>query len=459
MSSRSRDESPRAAGSPATSEPASDFRQALLDKLASRTASVAVIGLGYVGLPLAEVFSRAGLRVVGLDVDAGKVEAVNGGKSYIEDVTDEQISRQVSDGRLAASLDFDRLSEADVVVICVPTPLRKTLDPDISYIVAAAEEICRRPRRGQLILLESTTYPGTTDEVIRPMLEQRGLSVGVDCFLGFSPERVDPSNAEYKTENTPKVVGGCTPECGEIAAEFYRIGIPFVHPVSSAQTAEMVKLLENTFRLVNIGWINEFALISAKLGVDVWEVIEAAATKPFGFMPFYPGPGLGGHGIPIDPHYLSWKLRSLNYFTRFIDLASEINRAMPAHVVARIALLLNERGKAVKGSRVLVVGAAYKRNTGDTRESPAIDVIQLLLERGASISYHDPFVPELTVLGRRLDKVPLEREQLESQDVVVILTDHDGVDYVRLAEHAPLVFDTRNAMRSVSSRSGHVLKL
>ncbi|MDH3283155.1 MAG: nucleotide sugar dehydrogenase [Acidobacteriota bacterium] len=438
---------------------ARELKQVLLGKLKDRAARVGVIGLGYVGLPLAEVFSRAGLPVTGFDVDGTKVDALRAGKTYIEDLTDEQVAAQVNAGRLGASLDFEGLSDVDVIVICVPTPLRKTLDPDISYIVAAVEEIKKRIAPGQLIILESTTYPGTTDEVIQPLLEEEGFVAGEDFFLAFSPERVDPSNEVYKTENTPKVVGGSTPDCAEVAAAFYRIAIPDVHVVSSARAAEMVKLLENTFRLVNIGFVNEFALISDKLGIDVWEVIDAAATKPFGFMPFYPGPGLGGHCIPIDPHYLSWKLRSLNYFTRFIDLAAEINRSMPAHVVTKLAQLLNDRKKPLNGSRLLVVGVAYKKNTGDIRESPAIDVAQLLMQRGAGLSYHDPFVDELTIEGRAIERVELTPEVLAGQDAVVILTAHDGVDHDALAEHAPIVFDTRNATSRGAADDRSVTKL
>ncbi len=403
--------------------------------------------------------ARAGLTVTGFDVDARKIEAIAAGRTYIEDLTDAQVATQVDAGRLTATADFAALPDVDVILICVPTPLRKTLDPDISYVVAASEQIRDHLRPGQLVVLESTTYPGTTDEVIRPMLEERGLEIGTDVFLAFSPERVDPSNPVYKTENTPKVVGGVTAECGELAAALYRVAIPEVHVVSSARAAEMVKLLENTFRLVNIGWINEFALIGHKLGIDVWEVIDAAATKPFGFMPFYPGPGLGGHCIPIDPHYLSWKLRSLNYFTRFIDLASEINRSMPGYVVDRIGELLNEDGKAVRGARVLAIGVAYKKNTGDIRESPAIDVLQILLDRGAVLSYHDPHVSALSVRGAPIKASPVDAETLASQDLVVVLTDHDGVDYDAIAAAAPRLFDTRNATRGLAGRHENVVRL
>ncbi len=438
---------------------AGKLRAELLEKIRARTARVGVIGLGYVGLPLAEVFARAGFRVTGFDVDESKARMIAAGKSYIGDVGDDEVRAQVEAGRLAATTDFDGLREMDAILICVPTPLRKTLDPDISYVVGATREIRERLRPGQLVVLESTTYPGTTDEVIQPMLEETGLVAGEDFFLAYSPERVDPSNPVYKTENTPKVVGGITPECTEVARQLYLAAIPQVHPVSSARSAELVKLLENTFRLVNIGLVNEMALICERLGLDVWEIIEAAATKPFGFMAFWPGPGLGGHCIPIDPHYLSWKLRSLNYFTRFIDLASEINRGMPEHVIERLVLMLNEREKPLKGTRVLVLGVAYKKNTADTRESPALDVMLLLRERGAVLSYHDPYVPALELEGETVPHVPLDAETLRGHDVALILTNHDGVDYELVCREAPLVFDTRNATKGLAVDPERVKKL
>ncbi len=430
-----------------------------LSRIESRAARVGVIGLGYVGLPLAEVFARHGLRVLGFEVDRAKVDSILAGRTYIGDVTDEQIRAQVDAGRLQATTDFDRLDEADAVLICVPTPLRKTLDPDISFVVNAAEEVERRLRPGQLVVLESTTYPGTTEEVIQPLLETGDMKAGRDFFLAFSPERVDPSNPEFKTENTPKVVGGATPACCEVAAALYRAALPEVHVVSSARAAEMVKLLENTFRLINIGLVNEIALVCERLKLDVWEIIDAAASKPFGFMPFYPGPGLGGHCIPIDPHYLSWKLRSLNFFTRFIDLAAEINRGMPLHVVNRIGLLLNDRRQALKGARVLVLGVTYKKDTADIRESPALDVIELLRERGAEVSYFDPFVPELAVNDQPVPFQPLTPATLEGHDVVVIITDHSAVDYPLVLRCAPAVFDARNATRKLSAAPGKVVRL
>ncbi len=434
-------------------------KQALLAKIEDRSARIGVVGLGYVGLPLAEVFARAGFTVDGFDVDPEKIAMIHAGKTYIGDLTDDQVKTQLDAGRLRASTDFDGLAEMDAILICVPTPLRKTLDPDISYVVSSVEQIKSRLRPGQLVVLESTTYPGTTEEVILPMLEEGGRQVGRDFFLAFSPERVDPSNPTYKTENTPKVVGGTTEGCRETAKALYTGAIPNVHIVSSARAAEMVKLLENTFRLINIGLVNEMALICDRLGLDVWEIIDAAATKPFGFMPFYPGPGLGGHCIPIDPHYLSWKLRSLNYFTRFIDLASEINRGMPEHVVEMVARLLNEHTRSVKGSKILVLGVAYKRDCADTRESPAADVMLLLRERGAELSFYDPYVPAYELGGESVPAAALDAETLAAQDLVLVVTDHSDVDYDFVQKHAKLVFDTRNATKERGTKAEHVIKL
>lgn len=434
----------------------------LLQKVENRDVLVGVLGLGYVGLPLAEVFGRAGVKILGFDVDGSKIEAIKEGRSYIGDVKDEEVRRLVKAGMLDATTDFDRIREVDAVLICVPTPLRKTLDPDISYVVDATQRIKPRLKPGQLVTLESTTYPGTTEEVIKPMLEETGLKAGKDFFLAFSPERVDPSNPRFKTENTPKVVGGLTAACGQVAEALYRLAIPEVHLVSNAQAAEMVKLLENTFRLINIGLVNEFALICERLGLDVWEIIDAAATKPFGFMPFYPGPGLGGHCIPIDPHYLSWKLRSMNFFTRFIDLAAEINRGMPAYVADRLMMQLNERRQALKGAKVLVLGVTYKRDCADTRESPAIDVIDILEQRGALISFHDPYVDELEMehLGhRKIKGTPLTSEWVAAQDVVLVITDHTNLDYQFVVNHARLVFDTRNATKRVREGRDKIVKL
>ncbi len=436
-----------------------DAAAALREKIASKTALVGIIGLGYVGLPLAEVFAREGFRVLGFDIDARKPEAIKAGQSYIGDVTDEQLKAQVDAGRIEATTDFSRLGECDAILICVPTPLRKTLDPDISYIEDSIERIKPRLRPGQLVILESTTYPGTTDEVIVPALEQGGLKAGRDFFVAFSPERVDPSNPKYKTDNTPKVVGGYSPACCAVSEALYKGALPHVHVVSSAEAAEMVKLLENTFRLINIGLVNEFALICDKLGLNVWEIIDAAATKPFGFMPFYPGPGLGGHCIPIDPHYLSWKLRSLNFFTRFIDLAAEINRGMPAYVVSKLGLVLNEQGKAIKGTKVLVLGVTYKKDTADTRESPAMDVIEVLEARGAHVSFHDPYVQTYEVGGKKVPYVALTPETLKAHDVVLIVTDHSAVDYETVVRHARLVFDARNATKRVAGERAKVVTL
>jgi UDP-N-acetyl-D-glucosamine dehydrogenase len=418
-------------------------------RIEARTARVGIIGLGYVGLPLALEFARAGFRVLGFDVSKGKVESLGRGESYIPDVPTKDLSEHVRAGRIEATTDFERLREVDAVSICVPTPLSKTKDPDMSFVESAANEIARRMHRDLLVILESTTYPGTTEELILPMLSKSGLAVGKDFFLAFSPERVDPGNPKYGVHNTPKVVGGTTSACTELACALYSTAIERIHPVTSTSAAEMVKLLENTFRSVNIGLVNEIAIMCEKLRLDVWEVIEAASTKPFGYMTFFPGPGLGGHCIPIDPLYLSWKLRSLNYKARFIDLASEVNTAMPDYVVERVATALNDRARAVKGSKVLVLGMAYKKDIDDPRESPAIDVFRLLERRGAKVVYHDPFVPALhgdhgagDVIAR---SVPLTDDLLAAQDCVVIATDHTCFDYRRIVEKSKLVMDTRNA--------------
>jgi UDP-N-acetyl-D-glucosamine dehydrogenase len=365
----------------------------LKKKIDERQAKIGVIGLGYVGLPLAVEFANAGFQVTGIDVDSNKVAGLRAGRSHVEDVTNDEVRPLIRKRLLRAQDHYRGCGKFDALLICVPTPLRKTKDPDISYIVAAVDQIAKELRAGQLIILESTTYPGTTEEVLRPRLEAEGLQVGKDLFLAFSPERVDPGNAEFKTHNTPKVVGGSTSNCSAVAVHLYRQAVQHIHPVSSTQVAEMVKLLENTFRAVNIGLVNEVALMCDRLGIEVWEVIDGAATKPFGFMRFYPGPGIGGHCIPLDPHYLSWKLKTLNYSARFIELAAEINGNMPLTVIRHAAELLNDRKLSVRGSRVFVLGVAYKKNTSDVRESPALDVIQLLEERGAKVSFHDPLVP------------------------------------------------------------------
>ena len=428
-------------------------------KIVDRRARIGVIGLGYVGLPLALEFATAGFEVVGLDIDASKVKSVSGGKSYIHDVDSASLREQVKAGRLSATTSFDAVAELDCVLICVPTPLRKTRDPDISYIVNAVDEIARRMHPGMLVVLESTTYPGTTEEVIQPRLEHGGLKAGRDFYLAFSPERVDPGNRVYKTHNTPKVVGGVTAACGRAARLLYEQAIESVVLVSSTRAAEMVKLLENTFRSVNIALVNEIALMCDRLDLEVWEVIDAAATKPFGFMPFYPGPGLGGHCIPIDPHYLSWKLRTLNYQARFIELASEINSSMPGYVVTKVVDALNEHRKSVKGSRILLLGIAYKRNTSDTRESPALDLYRLLSARGARISCVDSFVPRFSVDGGAVRTTSLTAERLKKQDCVVIVTDHSDVDYQWVVDHAKLVVDTRDATKGIKRNRRRVVKL
>lgn len=431
----------------------------LLEKIEGRTAVVAVIGMGYVGLPLAVEFAKAGYRVIGVDVDAQKVRQLNAGVSYIPDVPSEVVADLVGRGLLSATDDFSVLTQTDAISICVPTPLRKTKDPDMSYIIAAADQIARYSRAGQLIVLESTTYPGTTDELIVPRLVGNGLKVGEDVFICFSPERVDPGNKVYTTRNTPKVIGGVTPACLEVATALYSKAVETIVSVSSTRTAEMVKLLENTFRSVNIGLVNEMAIMCDKLGVNVWEVIQAASTKPFGFMTFYPGPGLGGHCIPIDPLYLSWKLKALNYNARFIELASEINSNMPLYVVNKVMEALNDVRKTVNGASILVLGAAYKRDINDLRESPALDIIRLLQERGGSVCYHDDYVPSLRHEGLELDSQPLTASLLRSVDCVVIVTDHSYVDYAFIAEHAQIVVDTRNALRDVKQPKARVVLL
>ena len=406
--------------------------------------TLAVIGMGYVGLPLAVTFAESGVRVVGLDLSAEKMRMLNEGESYIEDIPSERLAHLVSAGMVRGSTDFDELAKVDCISICVPTPLSKTRDPEMSYILAATKEIAPRLRKGQTIILESTTYPGTTREVILPILEETGLKVGEDFFLAFSPERVDPGREDFTTKNTPKVMGGITPACVERATAFYSRAIDHVVPVSSPEVAEMVKLLENTFRAVNIGLVNEVLLMCEKLGIDAWEVIDAAATKPFGFMKFTPGPGLGGHCIPIDPHYLSWKLKTLNYTARFIELASEVNTGMPEHWVQKVQDRLNEDSKAVKGSRVLVVGAAYKKDISDVRESPALDIMSLLKGKGAVVSYHDPHVPSFSEHGMDMTSVSDVYAEARQADCVIIVTDHTSYDWKQLAASARVLVDTRN---------------
>jgi UDP-N-acetyl-D-glucosamine dehydrogenase len=426
-------------------------------KIDKRSARLAVIGLGYVGLPLAVEFAEAGFKVTGIDVDPRRVRKLLAGESYIRDVPTAELGALVRSGRLTATTDFAALKHADAVNVCVPTPLSKQRDPDMSFVVAAAEQVARHLRPGMLVILESTTYPGTTDELILPLLTRSGLKVGRDFFLAFSPERVDPGNPRFNTRNIPKVVGGVTPTCTGVAARLYAQRLERVIPVSSPQVAEMVKLLENTFRSVNIGLVNEIALLCKRLKIDAWEVIEAAATKPFGFMPFYPGPGLGGHCIPIDPFYLAWKARASGFETRFIELAGHINGKMPDHVVDLVAESLNRRGKAVHGSRVLVLGVAYKADIDDIRESPSLDIMQTLIDRGSRVEYSDPFVPTLEFAGRRFRSVPLTATQLKRFDCTVIATAHAGVPYATVLRHSKGVVDTRNALRG--RRSSKIVRL
>ncbi len=418
----------------------------LIEKADARTAVFGVLGLGYVGLPLAVELATSGYRVLGFDLKAPVVEGVNAGRSHIMDVPSERLAALVSAGKLAATTDPARLSEVDAISICVPTPLSKTKDPDISYVMAAAQSLAKVVRKGQVVILESTTYPGSTRELFVPVLEQRGLRVGVDGFVAFSPERVDPGNPTWRTRNTPKVIGGVTEACLRVSLALYGPVFDRLVPVASPEAAELTKLLENTFRSVNIGLANEMAIVCDKLGVNVWEVIEAAATKPFGFMRFLPGPGLGGHCIPIDPHYLAWKMRGLNYKTRFIDVAAEVNSEMPAFWVRKVAERLNEDAKPVKGSAVLVLGVAYKKDIDDLRESPALDIIRLLSAQGARVSYHDPHVPELREDGQHLRSVPLTAAAVRAVDCVMIATEHSSVDYGMICREARAVVDTRNAL-------------
>ncbi len=433
--------------------------QHLRRKLNERNATCAVIGLGYVGLPLALEIATAGFRVIGIDIDRKKIAAVEKGESYILDVAGSAMAEALAQGQFTPTSDFATLRDVDTVSICVPTPLSKTRDPDISCILAVTEQIRKYLRPDQLIVLESTTYPGTTNELILPELETSGLRVGQDFCLAFSPERIDPGNATFTTRNTPKIVGGITARCTEIAHLFYSQFIERVIAVSNTKCAEMVKLLENTFRSVNIGMVNEMALMCDLLGVDIYEVIDAAATKPFGFIPFYPGPGLGGHCIPIDPHYLAWKLKALNFPARFIGLASEINGMMPSVVTRMVAEGLNRRFKSVRGSRVLVLGVAYKKNVSDCRESPALDVMRMLSDKGAILSFNDPLVPILRLENQLLRSVELSPALVSNQDCVVILTDHDSYDFNSIVAAARLVIDTRNATKTLRKFDDRVIKL
>jgi UDP-N-acetyl-D-glucosamine dehydrogenase len=421
----------------------------LEQKILSRSARVGIVGLGYVGLPLAVEFARAGFHVTGIDLSESKTKRVSAGDSYIGDISSATLAPLVQSGKLDATTDFAAVRELDTINICVPTPLRKTKDPDMSYIVSACEEMVKYLHPGTLVILESTTYPGTTEELLRPMLSKGGLEAGRDFFLCFSPERVDPGNPKFQTANIPKVVGGCTPACTEMGRLFYAQALQHVVPVSSTQVAEMVKLLENTFRMINIGLVNEVAMMCDRMGINVWEVIEAAATKPFGFMPFFPGPGLGGHCIPIDPFYLSWKTKQAGIEARFIELAGYINGQMPHFVVDKVQNALNDAGKPVKGSRIHVMGVAYKRDIDDMRESPALDVMMLLERRGAVLTYSDPHVPNLNLEGLAIQASP--EETAAAADCVVIVTDHAAFDYQALVKRAALIVDTRNALKGMNS--------
>jgi UDP-N-acetyl-D-glucosamine dehydrogenase len=438
-----------------------DLTELILDK----SACIGVIGLGYVGLPLIVEFCLKGYRGIGFEVDTKKAEQINAGHSYIVDVTSENVQRCVNNGKLTATTDFSELANCDVIVICVPTPLRKTKDPDMSYIIAAGEEIQKYMRRGQLMILESTTYPGTTDEVLQPMFEEKGFKLDDDFLLAFSPERVDPGNPQYQTHNIPKVVGGVSDDSTEVAALLYRQIVNEVHPVSSARVAEACKLWENTFRAINIGMANEMARLCNTLGIDTWEVVRAAATKPFGFMAFYPGPGIGGHCIPLDPHYLSWKARQHGFDSQFISLAEQVNSGMPAYVVKLVSTALNDVKKAVNGSKILILGVAYKKDIDDMRESPALSIIDLLRARGADLVYHDPFVPEVTfdhayTIGEAepLYNNELTDDLIRNSDCVIICTEHTDIDYRRVCDLAPLIVDTRNAL-SAELRNGSNAKI
>jgi UDP-N-acetyl-D-glucosamine dehydrogenase len=437
------------------------MKDALLKKMKDKSARIAILGLGYVGLPLAVVFAEAGFEVTGIDPDVNKSGSVTNGVSYIPDIPTERLAPLVRSGKLKATTDFSVLKDMDAASICVPTPLRQTGDPDMSFILSATEELAKYMHKGMVVVLESSTYPGTTREILLPKLgEEKGLTVGEDWFLAFSPERVDPGRRDFTTLNTPKVVGGITPACTEVATAWYSGAIRNIHMVSSSEAAEMAKLLENTFRMVNIAMVNEMAIMCERMGVDVWEVIDAAATKPFGFMKFTPGPGLGGHCIPIDPLYLSWKMKSYQYNARFIELSSEITTNMPRYIVNRILDALNDRGQTLKGARALVLGAAYKPDIDDIRESPALDVIDLLQKKGANVSYHDPYIPALkTHAGRELQSVPDLMAAVRTADAVLIVTNHKTYDYKAILDAAKFIFDSRNALGKMGKDSPKVVRL
>ena len=438
----------------------SNYQQNLKNKIMDRSAKVVILGLGYVGLPLATIFAEAGFNVVGVEPDQAKIDKLKKGESYVQDVPSEKLARLMQEGYLSATTDFSVMAQADAVSICVPTPLRKTGDPDLSYILVATDQLAKYMHPGVVVVLESTTYPGTTREILLPKLtENSGLEVGEDFFLAFSPERVDPGREDWTTYNTPKVIGGITEACSEMASLWYQQALETVVPVSSAESAEMAKLLENTFRMINIGLVNEMAIMCDRLGLDVWEIIDAAATKPFGFMKFTPGPGLGGHCIPIDPLYLSWKLRALNYTARFIELASEINTGMPRYVINKVQDALNDKGLPLNGSQILVIGAAYKPDVDDIRESPSLDVIGLLRQKGAQVSYHDPYIPRITHEDWILESVPDLVESAKESDCVVIVTDHSEYDYKSILDKTALIVDTRNALGEAGRKDARVVRL
>jgi UDP-N-acetyl-D-glucosamine dehydrogenase len=437
-----------------------DYKKQLIERFESKTAKIGILGLGYVGLPLAVVFAEAGYTVTGIEPMQSKVDSLLKGESYVLDVSSETVAKLIKSGKLIPTSDFSAIKNLDAVSICVPTPLRKTGDPDLSFIVSATDELAKYVHAGMVVVLESTTYPGTTRELILPRLNQEaGLEVGKDVFLAFSPERVDPGRTDYTTINTPKVMGGITPDCSAVASAWYSGALQKVVPVSSAEVAEMAKLLENTFRMINIGMVNELALICDRLGIDVWEVIDAAATKPFGFMKFQPGPGLGGHCIPIDPLYLSWKLKALNYTARFIELASEINTGMPRFVVSKAQDALNDHKKAINGSNVLVLGAAYKPDIDDLRESPSLDVIHLLQQKGAKVNYHDPRITTISHDGWSLKSVTDLHKAVHEADLVVIVTNHSTYDYKAILADAKLILDTRNALGETGKNNPKVVRL
>ena len=433
---------------------AKDWERDLIAKAESRTALIGVVGLGYVGLPLVAEMAEAGYKVLGFDVTQRVVDMVSRGVSHVQDVPTERLAKYVKAGKVTATTDLSRMGEPDCLAICVPTPLSKSRDPDVSFILAATDAVARTIRPGQLVVLESTTYPGTTRELMLPALEKSGLKVGQDFFLAFSAERVDPGNPRFHTKNTPKVMGGITPACSRVVVAIYQPAIDTLVPVSSPEAAELAKLLENTFRSVNIGLVNEMAIVCDKLGVDVWEVIDAAATKPFGFMKFTPGPGVGGHCIPLDPHYLAWKMRTLNYRTRFIEVAGEINSQMPEYWVEKVTAALNQQSKAVKGAKLLVIGVAYKPDIDDIRESPAMDVIRLLQQLGGIVEYHDPYIPEFREDALTMKSVPLDAARVRGSDCVIIVTDHTDLDYAMIGREAKALVDTRHAVASRAKRQG-----